>query len=44
MKNAGIFLGRENKQRDFFLGGGGLRIKDQGILLGMLKKVVIFFG
>ena len=45
MKDAGIFLGRENKQRDFFFwGGGGLRIKDQGIFLGMLKKVVIFFG
>ena len=45
MKNAGIFLGRENKQRDFFFGGGGgLRIKDQGIFLGMLKKSSDFFS
>ena len=40
MKYAGIFLGRKKKQRDFF----GLRKKDQGIFLSMLKKVVIFLG
>ena len=44
MKDAGIFLGRrkkkKKKKRDF----SGLRKKDQGIFLGMLKKVVIFWG
>ena len=35
-----IFWGCERKKRDFF----GLRNKDQGIFLGMLEKVGIFFG
>ena len=34
------FFGSQKKQRDFFR----LRKKDQGIFLGMLKKVVIFWG
>ena len=34
MKDAGIFMGREKKQRDFF----GLRKRDYGILGGMLRK------
>ena len=34
MKDAGIFWGREKKNKDFF----GLRKKDQGIFGGMPKK------
>ena len=40
LEDAGIVLGREEKQRDFF----GLRKEDWGIFLGMLKQVVIFLG
>ena len=41
MKDAGIFFWvAKKKQRDFL----GLRKMDQGILGGMLKKVVIFLG
>ena len=40
MKDARIFLGCEKKQRDFLV----VAKKDKGNFLGMLKKVVIFWG
>ena len=40
MKDAGIFLGREEKQGDFL----GCEKRTKGFFLGMLKNVVIFLG
>ena len=41
MKDAGIFFGREKKNRGVFL---GCEKGTKGFFLGMLRKVVIFLG